>query len=75
MIHPGIAKQIKSIEHIVSIPKLNQKIVAVNAECSKCNTSKHFNVKRFRTIGAYDSSIPFQKISLDIKKPIPTHKY
>lgn len=75
LIHPKICRHLNIIKKIVFITTLKQKISKITTDCIKCNTSKHFNMNPFQTTGVCSSSIPYEKMSVDIKGLIPTHRF
>lgn len=75
LIHPGISKHIFTINNCVAIKILKSRISSINAKCLACNRNKHFNQKKYYTIGSYSSNIPFEKMAMDIKGPIASHKF
>lgn len=75
LIHPGVNKHFKTIQNLVNIKKLKYKIAGINSSCITCNRNKHYKRKYVKTIGKYEAEKPFQKIAIDIKGPIPSHKF
>lgn len=74
LIHPVIKKHIETTRRYTNIKNAKEKTPEIIKKCNLCRHNKHFKTSGLKTTGHYGSSRPFEKVAMDLKGPIPSHR-